>query len=152
VIQIERLPTGSGDAHYDFWSPLLISYTNVSWQAAVKAWPNTCKEALRFGIVKAKKNKGKKGMMDLGLFNDELYRQFLGALDGEDSAEMSGISCFLNEDGGVFHTYSTFARGTEFVGNSYTLLDLTVLGRQEDWEEPKGRVPAVRRGDPTFLS
>jgi predicted dithiol-disulfide oxidoreductase (DUF899 family) len=75
-----------------------------------------------------------------------------GALDGEDSAEMSGISCFLSEDGAVFHTYSTFARGTEFVGSSYTLLDLTVLGRQEDWEEPKGRVPAVRRGDPTFLS
>jgi|GEM_PF-2777953 len=26
------------------------------------------------------------------------------------------------------------------------------LGRQEDWEEPKGRVAPVRGGDPTFTS
>jgi predicted dithiol-disulfide oxidoreductase (DUF899 family) len=30
-------------------------------------------------------------------------------------------------------------RGTEGVGGSYYLLDFTVLGRQEPWEEPKGR-------------
>ena len=36
--------------------------------------------------------------------------------------------------------------------NAYTLLDLTALGRQEDWEEPKGRVTPVRGGDPTFTS
>jgi hypothetical protein len=32
------------------------------------------------------------------------------------------------------------------------LLDLTALGRQEDWQEPKGRVAPVRGGDPTFSS
>jgi len=74
-------PTGTGDAHYDFWSPLIVSYTNASWSATTKTWPNTCKEALRFGIVKAKKNKSKKGMLDLVLANDELYRQFLNKLD-----------------------------------------------------------------------
>ena len=42
--------------------------------------------------------------------------------------------------------------GTEYLGNTYTLLDLTALGRQEDWEEPKGRVDPVRGGDPTFTS
>ena len=35
--------------------------------------------------------------------------------------------------------YSTFARGTEAIGGAYAFLDLTALGRQEDWEEPKGR-------------
>jgi len=29
---------------------------------------------------------------------------------------------------------------------------MTVLGRQEDCEEPKDRVAPVRRGDPTFTS
>ena len=37
-------------------------------------------------------------------------------------------------------------------GNAYTFLDLTALGRQEDWEDPKGRVAPVRGGDPTFTS
>jgi predicted dithiol-disulfide oxidoreductase (DUF899 family) len=86
------------------------------------------------------------------------FRTDPDALDGEDTAEMSGISCFIRDrcgdqqSGQVFHTYSTFARGTEFLGGSYTFLDLTVLGRQEDWEEPKDRVSPVRGGDPTFLS
>ena len=40
----------------------------------------------------------------------------------------------------------------ELMGGAYWLLDLTALGRQEDWEEPKGRVTAVRGGDPTFTS
>ncbi len=77
-------PTGTGDAHYDFWSPLIVSYTNASWSAATKTWPNTCREALRYGIVKGRKNKGKKGMLDLILLNDELYRQFENMLDGEE--------------------------------------------------------------------
>jgi len=65
---------------------------------------------------------------------------------------MPGFSCFLREGGEVFHTYSVYGRGTEYVGNAYTFLDLTALGRQEDWEEPKGRVAPVRGGDPTFTS
>jgi hypothetical protein len=77
-------PTGVGDAHYDFWSPLIVDYTNASWAANTKTWPNTCLEALRFGIIKGKKNKSKKGMLDLILMNDELYRQFLQALAAEE--------------------------------------------------------------------
>ena len=47
------------------------------------------------------------------------------------------MSCFIH-DGDVFHTYSTYGRGGETVGGAYYFLDLTALGRQEDWEEPKG--------------
>ncbi|WP_067812411.1 DUF899 domain-containing protein [Actinomadura kijaniata] len=50
-----------------------------------------------------------------------------------------GISAFLQVDGEVYHTYSTFGRGIEEFHNGYPYLDLTVLGRQEPWEEPKGR-------------
>ncbi len=50
-----------------------------------------------------------------------------------------GISAFFQEDGVVYHTYSTFGRGIEEFHNGYPYLDLTVLGRQEAWEEPRGR-------------
>ena len=64
-------------------------------------------------------------------------------------AELPGVSCFLRDGGDIFHTYSTYARGSDQLGSTYTLLDLTALGRQEDWEEPQGRAP--RHGaDPTF--
>jgi predicted dithiol-disulfide oxidoreductase (DUF899 family) len=66
------------------------------------------------------------------------------------SAEVPGLSCFLRDGDDIFHTYSTYARGTDGLGGSYTLLDLTALGRQEDWEEPKGRAPRLHGADPTF--
>jgi predicted dithiol-disulfide oxidoreductase (DUF899 family) len=50
-----------------------------------------------------------------------------------------GISAFLQVDGVVYHTYSTFGRGIEEFHNGDPYLDLTALGRQEAWEEPKGR-------------
>ena len=80
------------------------------------------------------------------------YRAEPGLLGGDRSSEMPGYSCFLRADGEIFHTYSAYTRGTEYLGNAYTFLDLTALGRQEDWEEPKGRVAPVRGGDPTFTS
>jgi predicted dithiol-disulfide oxidoreductase (DUF899 family) len=53
--------------------------------------------------------------------------------------EMPGISTFLRVGHEVFHTYSTYGRGIEEFHNGYQWLDLTALGRQEAWEEPKGR-------------
>jgi predicted dithiol-disulfide oxidoreductase (DUF899 family) len=53
--------------------------------------------------------------------------------------EMPGISAFLRVGNDVFHTYSTFGRGIEEFHNGYRYLDLTALGRQEEWEEPQGR-------------
>lgn len=77
-------PTGTGDAHYDFFSPLIVDYTDTAWSATTKTWPNTCKEAIRYGIIKGKKNKSKRGMLDLIMLNDELYRQWLNTLDAEE--------------------------------------------------------------------
>jgi predicted dithiol-disulfide oxidoreductase (DUF899 family) len=54
-----------------------------------------------------------------------------------------GISVFLRAGTEVYHTYSTFGRGIDLLGAPPGLLghylDLTPLGRQEDWEEPRGR-------------
>jgi len=55
--------------------------------------------------------------------------------DGEDG----GVSVFLREGENIFHTYSTTARGNDLLHGTYNYLDLTPLGRQEDWEKPSGR-------------
>ena len=67
--------------------------------------------------------------------------QLLG--DGR-SVELPGASCFLREDGEIFHTYSAYARGLDHVDFAYAFLDLTALGRQESWEEPRGRAPVLQ--------
>ena len=66
--------------------------------------------------------------------------------------DMPGLSCFIQVDGRVFHTYSQYARGLESTGGSYYFLDLTTLGRQEEWEEPKDRSQSIRSATPDFSS
>jgi predicted dithiol-disulfide oxidoreductase (DUF899 family) len=70
--------------------------------------------------------------------------------EGEQPIEQPGSSYFLRTGDRVFHTYSTFGRGAEQTGGSYYFLDLTALGRQEDWEEPKGRSDSVHAASPDF--
>jgi predicted dithiol-disulfide oxidoreductase (DUF899 family) len=72
--------------------------------------------------------------------------------EGEQPIELPGMSCFLRVDDRVFHTYSTYGRGAEMLGGSYYFLDMTALGRQEDWEEPKGRADSARAAIPDFAS
>ena len=66
--------------------------------------------------------------------------------------DMPGTSCFLRDGDRVFLTYSSYARGAEWTGGSYAFLDLTALGRQEDWEEPRGRADHARGNTPDFAS
>ncbi len=73
-------------------------------------------------------------------------------LAGDQPIEQPGLSCFLRDGDDVFHTYSTFARGAEMTGGSYYFLDLTALGRQEEWEEPKGRAADPRGATPDFAA
>ncbi len=75
-----------------------------------------------------------------------------GYVEGGWPVEGPGRSCFLRDGDTIFHTYSVFARGTESIGGSYYMLDETALGRQEDWEEPKGRAVDARGNRPDFSS
>ena len=59
--------------------------------------------------------------------------------------EWPGISTFLRVGDAVHHTYSTFGRGIEQFTNANDYLDLTALGRQEEWEEPRGRATPLGR-------
>jgi predicted dithiol-disulfide oxidoreductase (DUF899 family) len=72
--------------------------------------------------------------------------------DFEPPVEMPGTSIFLRQGDRVFHTYSMYARGAEMTGGSYYFLDLTALGRQEEWEQPAGRSDSARAAQPDFAS
>jgi predicted dithiol-disulfide oxidoreductase (DUF899 family) len=45
------------------------------------------------------------------------------------------LVCYLRDGDRVFETYWTTRRGAEAMDNSYALMDLTVYGRQEPWED-----------------
>ncbi|HLI57175.1 MAG TPA: DUF899 family protein, partial [Actinomycetota bacterium] len=45
--------------------------------------------------------------------------------------ELPGLSAFALHEGGVFHTYSCYARGIDAFNGAYQLLDLTPRGRDE---------------------
>jgi predicted dithiol-disulfide oxidoreductase (DUF899 family) len=48
---------------------------------------------------------------------------------------MMHLVCYLRRGAQVFETYWTTRRGVEVMGYSNALLDLTVYGRQEPWED-----------------
>lgn len=76
------------------------------------------------------------------------YRDFMGwempwysAQDSLDALlvgrrpSMMYLVCYLRQGSKVFETYWTTIRGVEAMDNNYRLLDLTVYGRQEKWED-----------------
>jgi predicted dithiol-disulfide oxidoreductase (DUF899 family) len=87
-----------------------------------------------------------------GAYNYQAIEDEPALAESEQPIEMPGRSAFLRVDDRVFHTYSQYARGLEGTGGSYYFLDLTALGRQEEWEEPKGRTDSARAAQPDFAS
>jgi predicted dithiol-disulfide oxidoreductase (DUF899 family) len=59
----------------------------------------------------------------------------IAAMTGTDvgtyTRERPGMSAFVLEDGAVYHTYSTYARGLDAIWGMYTWLDRAPLGRNE---------------------
>ena len=74
-------PTGAGDTEYDFWSPILVDYSNSGWPQTTQTWDNTCHDAIRYGLIKGKRNDSLKGMVDVVMLDQELYRKWLAILD-----------------------------------------------------------------------
>jgi predicted dithiol-disulfide oxidoreductase (DUF899 family) len=73
----------------------------------------------------------------------------LSALLTDRKIGMMHLVCYLREDRQVFETYWTTMRGVEAMDNSYRLLDLTVYGRQESWENsPAGWPQSWGEGKP----
>jgi predicted dithiol-disulfide oxidoreductase (DUF899 family) len=62
-------------------------------------------------------------------------------------AGMMHIVCYLRQGSRVFETYWTTRRGVEAMDNSNALLDLTVYGRQEWWEDSPSGWPQPWKGN-----
>ncbi|WP_370970814.1 DUF899 family protein [Amycolatopsis sp. cg9] len=54
------------------------------------------------------------------------------------------LVCYLREGDRVFETYWTKRRGVEAMDHSYALMDLTVFGRREPWEDSPPGWPQER--------
>ena len=109
-------PDGTGDAHYDFWSPLLVDYTSAvaassnGWQSSTKTWPNTGTEAVRFAILYTQKNRTMDEKLSIIFLDGLLYRQYMDSIDdkerimiqrGRDSSALVklGFNDVINQDG-----------------------------------------------------
>jgi predicted dithiol-disulfide oxidoreductase (DUF899 family) len=73
-------------------------------------------------------------------------------MQGDQPFDLHAVSCFLRVDDDVHHTYSTYGRGTDLLGFTTNVIDLTALGRQEPWEQPTGRLTGLgaAAGDPSI--
>ena len=78
--------------------------------------------------------------------DDEKNKVYYNYRTGEFiSGELPGLSVFYkNEDGDIFHTYSTYARGLDILMGTYNFLDLVPKGRDENPDSP---MDWVRRHD-----
>ena len=57
------------------------------------------------------------------------------------TTEYFSLDVYVRDGDRVFLTYATRARGVEALGSVWTFLDLTPLGRQEEWEDTPGDRP-----------
>jgi predicted dithiol-disulfide oxidoreductase (DUF899 family) len=55
--------------------------------------------------------------------------------------EWHGTNAFIRNGDRVFRTYFVNNRGDEALGSTWSYLDLTALGRQEDWEDSPAGYP-----------
>jgi predicted dithiol-disulfide oxidoreductase (DUF899 family) len=62
-----------------------------------------------------------------------------------EAGETFGLSVFLRDGHRIFHTYFTDRRGFEYLASNWSYLDLTPLGRQEDWENSPAGWPQTPR-------
>jgi predicted dithiol-disulfide oxidoreductase (DUF899 family) len=58
-----------------------------------------------------------------------------------DVDEWHGTNAFLKEGGDIFRTYFIDNRGDEGMGTTWAYLDITALGRQEEWEDSPAGYP-----------
>jgi predicted dithiol-disulfide oxidoreductase (DUF899 family) len=58
-----------------------------------------------------------------------------------DVDEWHGTNAFIRDDDQVYRTYFVNARGDEAMGSTWSYLDITALGRQEEWEDSPDGYP-----------
>ncbi len=58
--------------------------------------------------------------------------------------EWHGTNAFFRDGDRIFRTYFINGRGDEALGSTWSYLDMTALGRQEDWEDSPEGYPQTR--------
>jgi predicted dithiol-disulfide oxidoreductase (DUF899 family) len=58
--------------------------------------------------------------------------------------EWHGTNAFIRDGERVFRTYFIDARGDEALGSAWAYLDMTALGRQEEWEDSPDGYPQTK--------
>ncbi len=58
--------------------------------------------------------------------------------------EWHGTNAFIREGKKIFRTYFINSRGDEHMGSTWSYLDITALGRQEEWEDSPEGYPQTR--------
>ncbi|MFC4308054.1 DUF899 domain-containing protein [Steroidobacter flavus] len=59
-------------------------------------------------------------------------------------AEWHGHNAFIRDGDRIFRTYFINSRGDEAIGTVWSFLDMTALGRQEEWEKSPAGYPQSR--------
>jgi predicted dithiol-disulfide oxidoreductase (DUF899 family) len=60
--------------------------------------------------------------------------------------ELHGTNVFIRDDDNrIFRTYFVNGRGDEALGSTFSYLDITALGRQEEWEDSPAGYPQTKR-------
>jgi hypothetical protein len=141
-------PRGVGTAEYDFFSPLILDYTNTTatasggWSSSTATWAARCLEALRFGIAFSEKNKSKRGTLDFIDLDREMYRLSLEALHsserimvertGDEGLVSMGFKNVFNYDGVEVSTEFGIPAGVGY-GFNCNQVDMMLLTKQM-WE------------------
>lgn len=63
--------------------------------------------------------------------SEEETKRMTSTYGSDFTFDRPGLSVFLRDGDSVYHSYSTYARGAEHLISTYSMLDLTPLGRQE---------------------
>jgi hypothetical protein len=87
-------PTGTGDAEYHAWSPLVVDYTNTGWAATTKTWPNTWQEATRYMMSYMEQLQSEPPQVLL--LSGELLRQAKDSLEDVQRLELTQNSKFTS--------------------------------------------------------
>ena len=84
-------------------------------------------------VAKFKKRMGWEHLSFFTLVGDDFSQDF-------GVEEMFGVIVFVRDGDRVYQTYFLNGRGIEEVGPAWSFLDMTPLGRQEEWQDvPEGR-------------
>lgn len=139
-------PLGKGEAHYDFWSPLLIDYGSSYWGGSGQTFLKNGFSAIRFGLLKARRAKAKKGMPDLVLLENEMYRAFLDAADDKEQIQVNrgqestmvklGFGDTMNLDGCDITSEFGVPDLTGYIFNTQQMMLSSMQGKLFDFNGP----------------